>query len=128
MYYVMWAPCASICLARAQVQAVLQRPKLFMVSEKQWRKLLSHSKLKLENSTSDVSCLDIGAGCGDLTVGFMNLFKANNVTATEVSKMMCRRLSQKGIRAVRTADPILPEVSPTLKKFDAVFCLNVLDR
>lgn len=53
----------------------------------QWRKLLSHSKLKLENSTSDVSCLDIGAGCGDLTVEFMNVFKANNVTATEVSKM-----------------------------------------
>ncbi|KAF4707374.1 hypothetical protein FOZ63_006354, partial [Perkinsus olseni] len=41
---------------------------------------------------------------------------------------MCRRLRQKGIRAVRTLDPTLAEVSPDHRQFDAVFCLNVLDR
>ncbi|KAF4673935.1 Methyltransferase-like protein 9 [Perkinsus olseni] len=73
-------------------------------------------------------CLDIGAGCGDLTAQFMNIFHTGGVTATEVSKMMCRRLRQKGIRAVRTLDPTLAEVSPDHRQFDAVFCLNVLDR
>ncbi|KAF4673913.1 Methyltransferase-like protein 9 [Perkinsus chesapeaki] len=123
-----WLSSLSICpcIYHYDVQALLHRPRLFMLSQAQWDTILARSGI-LTAGSAPLQCLDIGAGCGDLTSQFMHLFQGG-VTATEVSKIMCRRLSKLGIRAVRTMDPTLAKVSPNLRKFEAVFCLNVLDR
>lgn len=67
--------------------------------------------------------LDVGAGSGDVTAALGPLFE--RVLAFETSRLMRRRLERRGI-AARSHDLVR---APTEEgPFDAIACLNVLDR
>lgn len=95
-------------------------PELFLLSESQWRRLLSAGGLQRYESA-----LDVGAGAGDITQEVSPLFHQPVVT-TEVGWVAAVRLRLRGFQCVRTTmpQPSHFERSP----FDAVFLLNVLDR
>lgn len=67
--------------------------------------------------------LDVGAGSGDVTAALAPCF--DELEATEVSRGMAKKLSQRGFpcHAVDMTEAPLPE-----RSFDAVSLLNVLDR
>lgn len=68
--------------------------------------------------------LDIGAGNGDLTALAAPGF--DDVSATETSRVLRRRLRKKGFRVL--PHDLAREPLPAAFRFDAVLCLNVLDR
>jgi SAM-dependent methyltransferase len=70
------------------------------------------------------SVLDVGAGNGQVTAQAAPLFDA--VSATEASAVMRRRLRARGF-AVLERD-LAQQPLPDGETFDAVLCLNVLDR
>ncbi|MFO0571776.1 MAG: methyltransferase domain-containing protein [Polyangiaceae bacterium] len=87
---------------------------LFLLSRVQWERLLG--------SAPRGSLLDVGAGAGDVTARIAHGFET--VVATETSRMMARRLRQRGYRCHlgELAD------APLAGRFDVVSCLNVIDR
>jgi SAM-dependent methyltransferase len=68
--------------------------------------------------------LDVGAGSGDVTRHAVPLF--SEVAATEASAVMRQRLRARGIRVIE--HDLSRGALPGGAVFDAVLCLNVLDR
>ena len=68
--------------------------------------------------------LDVGAGAGDITRHALPLF--DQVVATEASAVMRLRLRARGLRVLEHDLSRAP--LPGVQRFDAVLCLNVLDR
>jgi SAM-dependent methyltransferase len=116
-----WAARALVRVAVGgfSANALLDTYPLFMLSEMQWRRLLApHAHGRL---------LDVGAAAGHVTAALVPLF--DEVTATDVSRPMVRRLRARGLRTLvmdLAAGPpaALLEDGP----FDTVALLNVLDR
>jgi SAM-dependent methyltransferase len=101
--------------------AILNSPRLFLLSTEQWRTLLPNAAGRL---------LDVGAGNGDLTSQLAPLF--SSVTVTEVSSWLTWRLGRNGYTAsFITTDPadLIGHPSKELAApFDTVCCLHILDR
>jgi 2-polyprenyl-3-methyl-5-hydroxy-6-metoxy-1,4-benzoquinol methylase len=116
-----WAARALVRVAVSgfSANALLDTYPLFMLSEHQWRRLLApHAQGRL---------LDVGAAAGHVTSKLAPLF--DDVTATDVSRPMVRRLRARGLRAsvMDLSDgppPDLLDHGP----YDTVALLNVLDR
>jgi SAM-dependent methyltransferase len=96
-----------------EVNGLLDMYPMHLLTTAQWSLLLAQQ-------TTSNSLLDVGAGNGDLTQALAPLFR--EVTVTEQSSWMRRRLQQRGFK-VGPAD--LDQVGV---QFDVVTCLNVLDR
>ena len=94
------------------------RGSMFIFSKDQIEKLIGSSEVKRD------LMLDIGAGDGNVTQAAAHLFE--RVVTTEVSAPMVYRLRRKGWTAIRSAS-VTPETFGRCC-YDAVFCLNVLDR
>lgn len=101
-------------LSDYDVNGLLAMYPMFLMSSDGWRTLLEGG--------ARGSLLDVGAGDGGLTQQLAPLF--TEVTTTEASWAMARRLRQRGYRCFRQ------DVGETLlaETFDCVTCLNVLDR
>jgi SAM-dependent methyltransferase len=94
---------------------MLDMYSLFLASSEQWRAVLgAHQAERL---------LDVGAGSGKVTQMLMPF--AKQITATELSPPMARRLRSIGIvcHEIDLAEQDLPG-----ERFDLIACLNVLDR
>lgn len=97
------------------VNGILDMYSLFLASSEQWRALLGARRA--------ARLLDVGAGSGKVTQTLLPF--AEQVTATELSAPMARRLRRLGIECheVDLEEDDLPGAS-----FDLISCLNVLDR
>ncbi len=82
-----------------------------------------HIKTLLGNNARG-RLLDIGAGDGGVTLKLAGFF--DEVVATEVSEPMVRRLTERGYRAMHTAD--IEDEAIGVEPFDVISLLNVLDR
>ena len=69
--------------------------------------------------------LDIGAGSGGVTQHAAELFQ--HVSATETSSMLKRSLRKRGF-TVLDCDLSYAPLPSSIERFDAVLCLNVIDR
>jgi SAM-dependent methyltransferase len=94
---------------------MLDMYSLFLASSEQWRAVLGAREAE--------RLLDVGAGSGKVTQTLMPF--AKQVTATELSPPMARRLRRMGIECheIDLAERDLPGA-----RFDLIACLNVLDR
>lgn len=92
--------------------ALLNRGIMFVASSQLFGEMLAYTG-KYE------SILDIGAGCGNVTVKFSELF--DHVYATETSPTMRQRLLSKGFT-------ILEVENWMGQTYNVISCLNVLDR
>jgi SAM-dependent methyltransferase len=102
-------------LSDFDINGLLGTHPLHLLSTEQWRTLLGDAPRR--------RLLDVGAGSGDVTSALLPLF--DQVSATETSWAMARRLRRRGIECLRldaASDP-LPDAG-----FDVVSCLNVIDR
>ncbi len=107
-------------LARSMVgafsaNAMFDTYPLFMLSTSQWAQLL--------RPYAGGRLLDVGAAAGHVTIKLAPLF--DDVTATDVSRPMVRRLRALGLRA--TAMDLATTPAPD-GPYDTVALLNVLDR
>ena len=101
-------------LSDFDINGLLGTYPMHVLSTAQWTQLLgagSHGRL-----------LDVGSGRGDVTTELGRLF--DEVTATETSKPMVRRLEKLGFRVISGDLATLPHTD----KYDVVSLLNVLDR
>ncbi|MCC6901434.1 MAG: methyltransferase domain-containing protein [Polyangiaceae bacterium] len=96
------------------VNGLLGTYPLFLLSRAEWATLLGPERR--------ARLLDVGAGSGEITARLAPL--ADEVVTSETSRMMARRLRQRGFEC-RHAD--LADAPPA-DRFDLVTCLNVLDR
>jgi 2-polyprenyl-3-methyl-5-hydroxy-6-metoxy-1,4-benzoquinol methylase len=92
--------------------ALLNRGIMFVASSDLFAEMLAYT------SKCD-SLLDIGAGCGNVTIKFSNMFQ--NVFVTENSPTMRQRLLSKEF-------VVLEVENWTSRTYDVISCLNVLDR
>ncbi|MCC6663194.1 MAG: methyltransferase domain-containing protein [Polyangiaceae bacterium] len=101
-------------LSDFDVNGLLGTYPLFLLSQAQWSALLGPERR--------ARLLDVGAGAGEVTARIAGL--AQQVVTSETSRMMARRLRQRGFECRRTdfAD------GPPADRFDLVTCLNVVDR
>lgn len=111
---------------------ILNRGQMFVASTQQYRDLLTSALEEAVGSierpaNSPLTLLDVGAGDGDVTARLAPLFNGSNITVTEVSRPMARRLSARGYTTHVT--PFLTEdLFPSEGVFDVVSIHNVLDR
>ena len=132
---------ALLGLSRYDAQAVLDEPRVHLLSTAQWRAVLreggggrgSGGGSGGSGSDADAAAggiaLDIGAGSGHVTEAFAPLF--GEVYATEISQRLVQRLGTRRLRALLSRGP--PSMSSLSEagapsQFDAVFLLNILDR
>lgn len=114
----------SVFMTQTDVNGILRRGSMFILSEYQFQTLLfeSGSLIFPEN----IRVLDIGAGDGEVTMRLINaismLLPESSITlyATETSWVMKRRLIEKKILVV-------DEIN-LLDNIQFISCLNVLDR
>lgn len=85
--------------------------------------LLSRKQFQSLVPDAGGSLLDVGAGSGDVTAELAPLFE--RIDTTEVSRMMARRLRERGFRCARIDLAEEPAPDPP---YDVIACLNVLDR
>jgi SAM-dependent methyltransferase len=97
------------------INGLLRTHRMHLLTTRQWQQLIGEHRHE--------SLLDVGAGSGDVTAALAPLF--GQVVTTETSRMMVRRLRERGFPCQRidiVTQP--PEGGP----FDVVTCLNVIDR
>jgi SAM-dependent methyltransferase len=101
------------------INAVLDVYPMHLLGTAQWRTLLASPSAGRVGG----SLLDVGAGSGDVTATLAPLF--DTVLTIEPSRGMAWRLRRRGFRCRRidAAATAIPEAP-----FDAIACLNVLDR
>ena len=95
--------------------ALLDTYPLFMLSQPQWAQLLA--------PFAGGRLLDVGAAAGHVTSRLAPLF--DDVTATDVSRSMVRRLRARGLRA--SVLDLAVDAAPD-GPYDTIALLNVLDR
>jgi SAM-dependent methyltransferase len=101
------------------INAVLDVYPMYLLGTAQWRTLLANPG----DDRIGRSLLDVGAGSGDVTAALAPLFDV--VLTIESSAGMAWRLRRRGFRCARidVVEDAIPEAP-----FDAIACLNVLDR
>jgi SAM-dependent methyltransferase len=102
-------------LSDFDANALLNTYPLYLLSRAQWETVLGgHQGGRL---------LDVGAGAGEVTAELAPLFA--EVTTTETSRGMAWRLRRRGFKCWRIdlGSALAPDAP-----YDAVSCLNVLDR
>lgn len=111
-------------LSDFDVNGLLDMYPLHLLSTDQFRRLLrADTDPRPANGDRSGVVLDVGAGSGDVTRTLAPLF--DRVVAFETSRAMRRRLRQRGFVA---HGHDLVATPTTLGPFDAITCLNVLDR
>ncbi|XP_055609402.1 protein-L-histidine N-pros-methyltransferase [Uranotaenia lowii] len=118
----------SFFMTQTDVNGILRRGSMFILSEVQFQRLLLKSNFSEihNNKMRSINVLDIGAGDGEVTLRFVNalaaLFPSSSIQlhATESSWIMRNRLSEKSIT-------VLEDIQH-LKDINFIACLNVLDR
>jgi len=114
------------CLSVTDVNGLLGRGQMFVLSGEQAEALLGPSLAAARAAHGGpLRLLDVGAGDGEVTARLARQF--GSVSATEVSRVMCHRLSARGY-AVKHTPRIAPDVFPEDGAFDVVSCMNLLDR
>jgi SAM-dependent methyltransferase len=109
-------------LSDFDINGLLGTYPMHVLGTEQFRFLLD-GVLDAEHPTERGRLFDVGAGNGDVTAQLAPLF--DEVTTSEVSGPMCRRLRRRGFACekVDVAETGLPGAP-----YDLVSCLNVLDR
>ena len=102
-------------LSDFDINGLLRTHRMHLLTTTQWQQLLGRG--------TQGSLLDIGAGSGDVTAALAPLF--GEVVTTETSRMMARRLRDRGF-ACQAID--MAREPPAGGPFDVVTCLNVIDR
>ncbi|XP_021704304.1 methyltransferase-like protein 9 isoform X2 [Aedes aegypti] len=118
----------SVFLTQTDVNGILKRGSMFILSEPQFRHLLVKSGIEkaLTDASREIQVLDIGAGDGEVTLrlvnGISSIFPSSpmKIYATESSWIMRSRLAEKQIT-------VLEEINQ-LRDVEFISCLNVLDR
>lgn len=120
----------KLFMATTSINGLLKRGSMFVFSVQQFSTLIdfdtSYNSIKME------SLLDLGAGDGAVTEKMEPFF--NKIYATEMSVAMQWRLKQKGytIFDVNSWDNHViskdESQEPVYLKYDAISCLNLLDR
>ena len=115
------------CLSLTDVNGLLGRGQMFVLSRAHARALLGESLAAAQAAQggAPVRLLDVGAGDGEVTARLASL--AGSVHATEVSTFMARRLRSRGY-TVCQGPSISKEVLPQDGAFDLVCMMNLLDR
>jgi SAM-dependent methyltransferase len=115
------------CLSVTDINGLLGRGQMFVLSGEQAEALLGAplAAARAAHAGVPLRLLDVGAGDGEVTARLARLF--DSVTATEVSRVMCHRLSRRGFSVKHTAR-ISADVFPEDGAFDVVACMNLLDR
>ena len=118
-------PLAALCLSHTNVNGLLGTGEMFLLSSSQFNRLWQHHSMDPSNpsTTSTGELLDVGAGSGSTTAQISPLFQST--TATEVSWMMCQRLSVRGYQVYHTGTL---DRLPAALRYDCILCFNVLDR
>jgi SAM-dependent methyltransferase len=106
---------ARLFLSDFDANALTGMYRMLLLPEAAWRTLLG--------SRGGGRLLDVGAGSGDVTLVLGRCF--DDVSATEVSRGMAKRLTKRGVRCHPVDLAAAPLPAPP---FDAVSLLNVLDR
>lgn len=120
-----------IFLATTSINGLLQRGSMFVFSMQQFSTLINFESEFGGNKLNNL--LDLGAGDGAVTAKMAPFF--NNIYATEMSVPMQWRLKQKGYTILdvfnwdtQIIDNNIKSSSSNLLKYDAIACLNLLDR
>lgn len=107
-------------LSDFDINGLLNIYPMHVLGTEQWRYLIEQAPLE---RTQGARLLDVGAGSGDVTSALAPLFA--NVATTEMSKAMAFRLRRRGFTCFR--QDVTSEGVPE-PPYDAIACLNVLDR
>ena len=97
------------------MNGILQRGSMFVLSTRQFQMLLEQSQVELKDSTM----IDLGAGDGQVTQKLAPFFQ--QIFATETSKPMQKLLKSQNI-------DVLPIDTWMNQTYDFIACLNLLDR
>jgi SAM-dependent methyltransferase len=107
-------------LSDFDINGLLGTYPMHVLSTEQWRTLLKQAS---PEGVTHKRLLDVGAGRGDATKLLAELF--TEVTVTETSRTMAKRLRRQGFRCIEA------DITESMKEgeiFDVVSLLNVLDR
>jgi SAM-dependent methyltransferase len=107
-------------LSDFDINGLLNIYPMHVLGTEQWRYLLEQAPL---DQVAGARLLDVGAGSGDVTVALAPLFDA--VVTTELSRAMAFRLRRRGFACFRQDVAAVGVPEPA---YDAIACLNVLDR
>lgn len=107
-------------LSDFDVNGMLGIYPMHVLGTDQWGFLLEAAEA---GDVASARLLDVGSGNGDVTVQLAPLF--SEVTTTEMSRSMARRLRRRGFR-VHRSDVTVSGVPDG--PYDVISCLNVLDR
>jgi len=107
-------------LSDFDINGLLNIYPMHVLGTEQWSYLLEQAPLE---RVEGARLLDVGAGSGDVTHALAPLF--GSVATTELSRAMAFRLRRRGFACFRqdVATKGVPE-----PPYDAIACLNVLDR
>ncbi|HEU5076759.1 MAG TPA: methyltransferase domain-containing protein [Polyangiaceae bacterium] len=107
-------------LSDFDINGLLNVYPMHVLGTEQWRYLLERAPLA---RSEGARLLDVGAGNGDVTCALAPLFEG--VVTTELSRAMAYRLRRRGFSCFRQDVSALGVPEPP---YDAIACLNVLDR
>ena len=109
--------------SQTDMNAILQRGSMFVISTEQFELLLNHGGITSEELSSRrdaATLIDLGAGDGKVTEKMRPFFA--QLFATEVSRPMRTLLSSRGITVLDI------DSWGYRQHFDLISCLNLLDR
>ncbi|KYQ93093.1 putative DREV methyltransferase [Tieghemostelium lacteum] len=117
---------------KTDIMGYLNMGKMYILSTSQFKHMLFRMEPQQQQSSEPQqqivkyeSLLDIGSGCGEITLRLMPLF--HNTLATEASRGMINSLKRKSINSLYCTDlNHCRELKE--KQFSVVSLLNVLDR
>lgn len=107
-------------LSDFDINGLLDIYPMHVLGTEQWRYLLEQAPLA---RSAGARLLDVGAGSGDVTSSLAPLF--DSVVTTELSRAMAFRLRRRGFTCFRQDVTTRGVPEPP---YDAIACLNVLDR
>ena len=111
---------------QTDMNAMLQRGSMFVLSSEQFEMLLNHggvSTQELSTRRDTATLIDLGAGDGRVTEKMRPFFA--RLFATEVSRPMQKLLASKSINVLPIESWAEQEPQP---HYDLISCLNLLDR
>jgi len=120
-YNVAKAVMSWFSFTHTDMNGILQRGSMLVVSSEQFSLLLEHADIQLTDK-NESRMIDLGAGDGKVTLKMSHNFQ--HIFATETSKPMKSLLNSRNI----TVLPVENWSKDLEDKFDLISCLNLLDR